>query len=97
MICAGCSACAVRDECGRHKRDANVEQIAKWGGAALSFLGSLLLATAKGAGSSPYVFVLFLVANTAWAVAGLAMKDRAVVTTSVLGVAFNLSAAYIRL
>lgn len=96
-VCAGCAACPVGDECPRRHRDADIERIAKWGGSALSFVGSLLLATTTAAGASPYVFLLFLVANTAWVVAGLLMRDRAVVATSALGVAFNLSAAYIRL
>ena len=97
VLCAGCSACPVRDACSRRNGDAQVEQIAKWGGSALSFVGSLLLATTQSAGTSPFVFLLFLVANTAWVVAGLSMRDRALVTTSLLGVAFNLSATFIRL
>lgn len=94
MSCAGCSVCPAQKEC---KRGSPLERAAKWGGSALSFAGSLLLATVKGAGASPFVFLLLLVASTAWAVAGIAMRDRAVVASSVLGMAFNLSATLIRL
>ena len=87
----------MRGACARRDPGVNVERIAKWGGSALSFAGSLLLATTKAAGASPYVFLLLLVGNTAWVVAGLAMRDRAVMATSLAGVAFNLSATYIRL
>jgi hypothetical protein len=94
VACAGCSNCAIRRDCQRGGR---LERIAKWGGSGLSFVGSLILATMKGAGTSPLVFLLLLVASTAWVIAGLAMRDRAVVTSSLFGMAFNLSATLIRL
>jgi hypothetical protein len=56
----------------------------------------LLLATVKSAGTSPFVFLLLLVASCAWVIAGVAMRDRALVTSSLLGMAFNLSATLIR-
>ncbi|MBI4985774.1 MAG: hypothetical protein HZC24_10670 [Rhodocyclales bacterium] len=96
-FCTGCSACTARATCVRGDGETQVERIAKWGGSAVTFLGSLLLATTKTAGASPYVFLLLLVGNTAWTVAGLSMRDRAVVATSLLGAAFNLSAMCIRL
>ncbi|MDD5250205.1 MAG: hypothetical protein PHY45_14565 [Rhodocyclaceae bacterium] len=95
MHCTGCPSCTLRAECGNSGR--YVERVAKWGGSALSFLGSLLLATTKGAGSSPFVFLLLVVASGAWTVAGVVMRDRALVASSLLGVAFNLSATLIRL
>lgn len=95
MSCAGCSSCAMHDDCARGT--GRLEWIAKWGGSALSLLGSLLLATTKSAGSSPLVFLLLLVASGAWAVAGYAMRDRALVASSVVAMAFNLSATVIRL
>lgn len=70
---------------------------AKWGGTALSFGGSLMLATAKGAGTSPLAFTLLFVGNIAWALAGIATRDRALIASSVMGMAFNLSATLIRL
>ncbi|MGE5466706.1 MAG: hypothetical protein ACM3Y9_04705 [Ignavibacteria bacterium] len=93
MACAGCSGCAARSEC---RRGGRVERAAKWGGIGLSLTGSLLLATVKAAGTSPFVFLLLLVASTAWTVAGILMRDRAVVMSSALGMAFNLSATLIR-
>lgn len=94
MSCAGCSTCALRDQC---RRGGYLEQAAKWGGLSLSLTGSLLLALFKGAGASPLVFGLLVVAGGAWTVAGIAMRDRALVTSSLIGVAFNLSATLIRL
>ena len=94
MSCAACSTCDLRAQC---KRSGPLERIAKWGGIALSLTGSLLLATIKAAGTSPFVFLLLLVASSAWTVAGVVMRDRAVVASSLLGVAFNLSATLIRL
>ncbi len=40
---------------------------------------------------------LLLAASGAWTVAGIAMRDRALVTSSLIGMAFNLSATLIRL
>jgi len=94
MSCAGCSNCAQR---GRCNRGGCVERIAKWGGLALSLTGSLLLATSKAAGTSPFVFMLLVVASGAWTVAGIVMRDRALMTSSMIGMAFNLSATLIRL
>ncbi|HEX8988977.1 MAG TPA: hypothetical protein VF816_13545 [Rhodocyclaceae bacterium] len=94
MSCAGCSNCALRQEC---RRSSVLERVAKWGGLSLSLTGSLLLATVKAAGTSPFVFLLLLVASSAWTVAGVAMRDRAVIASSLLGMAFNLSATLIRL
>lgn len=95
LNCVGCSSCARREQCNR--RGGHLERIAKWGGIALSTVGSLLLATIKAAGGSPFVFALLLVASSAWTVAGVAMRDRAVVASSLIGMAFNLSATLIRL
>jgi hypothetical protein len=94
VSCAGCSSCALRAQCAR---GGHLERIAKWGGIGLSMTGSLLLATIKAAGTSPFVFLLLLIASSAWTVAGVAMRDRAVVTSSLIGMAFNLSATLIRL
>lgn len=94
MSCAGCSTCGERASCAR---GGSLERIAKWGGLALSLTGSLLLAMTKAAGASPFVFVLLVVASGAWAVAGVAMRDRALMTSSLIGMAFNLSATLIRL
>ncbi len=94
MSCAGCANCIERERC---KRSSAIERTAKWGGLTLSLTGSLLLATVKAAGTSPLVFLLLLVASGAWTVAGVAMRDRALVTSSLIGMAFNLSATLIRL
>ncbi len=94
VSCTACSTCTLREQC---RRTGRLERVAKWGGIALSLTGSLLLATIKAAGTSPFVFLLLLVASGAWTVAGVAMRDRAVVASSLLGVAFNLSATLIRL
>ena len=56
-----------------------------------------MLATAKGAGTSPFAFTLLFLGNIAWALAGIATRDRALIASSVLGMAFNLSATLIRL
>ena len=96
MRCGGCSACARHFECGGGVAS-TVERVAKWGGSSLSLFGSLLLATTRSAGTSPLAFLLLLIASTAWAVAGVAMRDRAVVASSLIGMAFNLSATLIRL
>lgn len=55
------------------------------------------MATTKAAGTSPFVFMLLLVASGLWLVAGVAMRDRALVVSSLVGMAFNLSATLIRL
>ncbi len=84
----------MRAQCHRGGR---LERIAKWGGITLSLSGSLLLATVKAAGTSPLAFLLLLVAGSAWTVAGIAMRDRAVLISSLISMAFNLSATLIRL
>lgn len=94
MSCAGCATCAQRANC---VRGGGLERVAKWGGLGLSLTGSLMLATMKAAGASPLVFALLVVASGAWAVAGIAMRDRALLTSSLIGMAFNLSATLIRL
>lgn len=98
MICGGCSTCAQRDSCFRVSRRGSLfEAGAKFAGATVFFLGSLLFASTTWAGSAPWVFGLFLIGHACWFAAGLAMKDRGTVVMNAIYVAFDISAILIRL
>lgn len=97
-VCHGCATCGVRNDCYRVSASgALTERLVKSGGAVLFFVGSLLFATTTWAGSTPFVFSLFLLGHLCWLVAGAVMKDRGTLLSNAMYLVFDVSAVWIRL
>jgi hypothetical protein len=97
-VCDGCGTCLSRQSCLRVTRTGGIiEFLAKSGGGSLFFLGSLLFATTRWAGETPWVFMVFLGGHFFWAIAGIVMRDRGTILTNIMYLAFDISAIWIRL
>jgi len=70
---------------------------AQWTGIALFAIGSIAISVYPNAGLVAWPFVLFLIGHLLWAISGIALKDKAIITLNVVYLPFDVYATVLRI
>ena len=75
---------------------ARVREFMKWGGTVFFFIGSATISVFPSLSLLWWPFLLFAFGHCLWALAGVLMRDRAVITLNVMYLPFDIFAIFTR-